>query len=495
LKKCLDLNTDLLTVSVVQFTEGWDNTISNDFVVVQFLDELLVLVVLLLVVVEIVQSTEGEWSGFEITFTGQEWSFNFPLDQFPAGQEWAGFQITGQFTGHEWSRFQITGHEWLEFSLTGQEWSFDLVDEGDIFVFTEVLADNFLNVGEGKSLQDGVKFIRDFLRDDELLEENVFDQNFTFDFRNSLLLGDNLLVNLDIDNLGFLDDNLGFTGDWLNNKFLMGRGDLDVSLDLGDLSLDWFVEEESSVDFVQKEFVVDWSVDITVLVGITGGVWDGVVSVSSLLVSVLEGFEDFVQVVSDNDFTGFDIPVQIFIDKLLLLSEGVSSLEGVGWVFVFEDTFLGLGEDLDLWDDVFVEENWVTEVLLELLELPQVLEHWGFNVPSEDDWVLSQVLTEQRNLVVSLEEVGLDKLFEGVDGHTTLIPAVYILSPFQTGFQTQKRFLGELESVVEVLLEEFVLQQRLLLEETKSVDVDIQVAGCDAGNKCQTDESFHDERS
>jgi hypothetical protein len=313
-----------------------------------------------------------------------------------------------------------------------------------------------------------------------------------------LVLGDDLLVNLDIDDLGFLDDNFGFASDLINGKFLMGWGDLHVSFDLSDLSLDWLVEEESSVDFVQKEFVVDWSGDITtVSVGVTGGVWDdGVVSVSGLvLVSVLDSFEDFVQVVSDNDLSAFNISVQILVNQVLL-SEGVPSLEVVGGVFVLEDTFLGLGEDLDLWDDVFVEEDWVAEILLELLELPQVLEHWGFNVPSEDDWVLSQVLTEQRNLVVRLEEIGLDDLFEGVDSHTTLIPAIDILSPFphgvKTGLQTQKGFLGELESVVEVLAKELVLQQRLLLEETQTVNV--QVAGCNTGNEGQTDESFHDER-
>jgi hypothetical protein len=55
----------------------------------------------------------------------------------------------------------------------------------------------------------------------------------------------------------FIDD-LGLSGDWLHDdNFLMGGGNLDISTDLSDVSDSWLVDEQSAVDFVQKELVVD----------------------------------------------------------------------------------------------------------------------------------------------------------------------------------------------------------------------------------------------
>lgn len=107
---------------------------------------------------------------------------------------------------------------------------------------------------KGKSLQDGVQFVGDLFGGNKSLKESFLYNYFIFS-----LLGtgnNNAFVNLNINDLGLLDDDLLFTGDWLNNNFLVSRGNLDVSLDLGDITEGWFVDEKSTVDFVQKVFVV-----------------------------------------------------------------------------------------------------------------------------------------------------------------------------------------------------------------------------------------------
>lgn len=64
----------------------------------------------------------------------------------------------------------------------------------------------------------------------------------------------------------------------------------------------------------------------------------------------------------------------------------------------------GLGDDLNLRNDVLVEEDWVTEVHLELGEHPESLEEGRLNISSEDGWVLLPELTEKRDLKILSEK-------------------------------------------------------------------------------------------
>lgn len=115
-------------------------------------------------------------------------------------------------------------------------------------------SENFPDVVKGQGLEDTVKLEGDFVLVDKSLQESIFHDDITFnivfgdgvDFRS----GNNLFVNLDIDDLGWLIDDLGFTSDRLDNNLLVGRGDLDISSDLSDLSFDWLVDEKGLVDLV-----------------------------------------------------------------------------------------------------------------------------------------------------------------------------------------------------------------------------------------------------
>lgn len=143
-------------------------------------------------------------------------------------------------------------------------------DGFNIYGWGDDASEDFLNVVKGKGLEDGVKFDGDVLVDQESLEEGILNNDITFnivwgdgvDFRS----GDDLLIDLNIDDLGWLIDDLGFTSDWLDNDFLVGWGNLDISSDLGDLSDGWLVKEEGLVDFVQKEFVADGIKSLSVVV-------------------------------------------------------------------------------------------------------------------------------------------------------------------------------------------------------------------------------------
>jgi len=144
----------------------------------------------------------------------------------------------------------------------------------------------------------------------------------------------------------------------------LGRGDLNVSLDLGDLT-SGLVDEEGLVDLVQKEFVVDLVVvevlsEVLLSIRVSTGIRDGVFTVVPL-----DSVEDSVKVVTDNNVSSvfINIPVQVL----------VSGGGGIEVVVPVEDIDR-LGDDLDLGNDVLVEEDWVTEVLLEGWDSPELLE-------------------------------------------------------------------------------------------------------------------------
>lgn len=122
-------------------------------------------------------------------------------------------------------------------------------------------ADDLLNLVIWEGPEDGVKFWGDVLVDEELLQENFLQG----DGLNVTGGGHDFLVNLDVDDPWLFNDDLLFSSDWLNNDFLPGRRKFNFSSDLGGLSNDWFVQEQSFVDFVQKELVVGVGVDVEVV--------------------------------------------------------------------------------------------------------------------------------------------------------------------------------------------------------------------------------------
>jgi len=80
----------------------------------------------------------------------------------------------------------------------------------------------------------------------------------------------------------------------------------------------------------------------------------------------------------------------------------------------------GLGNDLNLRNNVLVEEDWVTEVHWELWEHPESLEKWRLNISSEDGWVLLPELTEKWDGEILTEEGVRHELFQRDDGNSTV---------------------------------------------------------------------------
>jgi hypothetical protein len=182
---------------------------------------------------------------------------------------------------------------------------------------------------------------------------------------------DNLLVNLNIDDLGVVDESLFLS--WEN---------LDISLDFSEISGDdWLVDVQVLVELVQKELVVggfglEWK---------SG--WE-----SKTVVGVWENILVLQKDVIDQGLESKDI---------LFLSVG-SSGDGVLSV-----------EKLDNGVNVLVEEDGVEEVLLVGWDGPELLEVDGLNKTLEG-WVLD-VLAEQGNLKIFLEQLGGVQLFDGED--------------------------------------------------------------------------------
>jgi len=304
-------------------------------------------------------------------------------------------------------------------------------------------SEDFLNVVKGEGLEDGVELDGDVLVDQESLEESLLDDNITLNIvlgdGVDLRSGDDLLIDLNIDDLGWLIDDLGFTSDGLNNDFLVGGGNLDISSDLGDLSDGWLVDKESFVDLVQKEFVADGIKSLSVVVVSSSEIGGGVpirvvggVSVSGVggdEGSLNSMSEDLVQVLFNGDVTAAKILNAVVVSG--------------GWVLVvdpFGGVWDALGDDLDLWDDVLVEEDWVTEVLHELGDGPELLEKWRLNISSEDGWVLFPELTEEWDGEVLTEEGVRHELIQIQNRDLTLAPARFnIISVGVGGWRVVER--------------------------------------------------------
>jgi len=331
-------------------------------------------------------------------------------------------------------------------------------------------SEDFPNVVKGKGLKDGVELDGDVLVDEESLEESILHDDITF----NIVLGDgvdlrsgnNLFVNLDIDDLGWLIDDLGFTSDRLDNNLLVGRGDLDISSDLGDLSNGWLVDEEGLVDLVQKEFVADGIKSLSVVVvssseegggvpvRVVGGVWVSRVGRDDGSFNSMS--EDLVQVFLNGDvMTGV-----VSLDIVVVSGGGVLVVDSFGGVWG------ALGDDLELWDDVLVEEDWVTEVLHELWDGPELLEKWRLNISSEDGWVLLPELTEERDGKVLTEEGVRHQLLNVKKGDLTLSPARFDIIPVGVGGwgvvkRVQQGLPGEGREPVGVR-EESILQKQIM---------------------------------
>lgn len=296
---------------------------------------------------------------------------------------------------------------------------------------------------------------------------------------------DNLLLNLDIDDLGFFNDNLAFSGDWLNNKLLVSDQSLNISLDLGQFPNDGLVGEQVPVDLVQEELVVSGS----------GGVW----GVWGVLTSEAGGGWVRVTVV-----VGIweDIPVPVVdIIAQFLATENVLRVDIVLMSVVVGGEGVLRVEELDKGLDVLVEEDGVVEVCLEGRDLPELLEVGGSHIPLEG-WVLD-VLAEDGESQVLTEELRVVELFEGEDAvHILVVVVVDPLESLQVGFVLDgvtlvvNGFL-QWELVGQLLLQQqFIddwqgVQQGLLLEQTEGVQIQTASGyGCDKGDE---DKGFHDD--
>jgi len=238
----------------------------------------------------------------------------------------------------------------------------NLTEDGDKVDFSQ---DNLLVDIFGDDL-----VMEEILEDDKVLfsQDNV---GFGVEWNNGVDDWDNLLVNLNIDDLGFIDESLFLS--WVN---------LNISLDFSEISgNDWLVDVQVLVELVQKELVV----------GGFSGEWKSGWE-SETVVGVWENILVLQKDVIDQSLESKDI---------LFVSVGRS---GDGVLSV---------EKLDNGVDVLVEENGVEKVLLVGWDGPELLEVDGLDKTLER-WVLN-VLAEQGNLKIFLEQLGRVQLLDGED--------------------------------------------------------------------------------
>jgi len=113
--------------------------------------------------------------------------------------------------------------------------------------------DDFLNV----VVREGPEDLVDVVVDLPLLQETD-EEDFLLDLILDRVvvtdssLGNNLVVNLDINNAGWLDDVFLLSSVGVDDDVLFSWGNLDISDDIGDFSNLGLVDEEGTVDFVQK---------------------------------------------------------------------------------------------------------------------------------------------------------------------------------------------------------------------------------------------------
>lgn len=241
------------------------------------------------------------------------------------------------------------------------------------------------------------------------------------------------------------------------------------------------------VDLVQEELVVGG-----------GSIGLGQVLAGEAVVVVV-GDITVVNVRKDVLVPGVDIiyePFESLVDILGFVVV-VDILTVGGWVVV-----LGV-EELDLWVDVLVEEDWVPEILTEGGHLPELLEVDGGDVTLEAG--VLEVLTEQWDPQVLLEELGVVQLAEGedtvvgidiivdtTDASLLVLPDLFLQGVDLLNISQDSLLLqGELVLLLdELLLQQDIIkdwpvvQQGFLLDETEGVQ--IQAAGsygCDESDE------------
>lgn len=358
----------------------------------------------------------------------------------------------------------------VEFLSVGGLW----VHDGIVFVHhhwfvvvESLVQDGFI------SFWEEVDFLSEDLVQVHLLEESILNEfglndgvEFLLDWEVQSLDWHNLLIN----KLDISDGNLLQTSDGVND-FAEGLLDdlsswesSDISHGLGDFTIDLSVFQ-LAVDFVQKEFVVD-----NIVVSVHGWVFESLESLGHW----------------DGEFLVESIFVVLLVDQLLN-NRFVLLVELVGVVLVDDSIDIttltdGLGDNLDLWNDVLVEVSWVTEVLLESWDGPELLEENGLNVSSEDDWVFFPELTEKWDVVVFTEKRGGNDFLKRQKSDL-------LTSPDWEFFLVGQEVLTQLLFQQKVFDQTtFSLEQRFLLVQLEQVEV----LGSHGGNqKCYCDESLH----
>jgi hypothetical protein len=323
------------------------------------------------------------------------------------------------------------------------------------------------------SEEDGlVDVLGDDLLLEELLEEedialgdgNGGDDELVSDWNDGVDNWEDLGVNLDIDNLGFVNNNL--VGDWLNND-LLAWDKLDISLD--------FLSDDSLVELVQEELVVGL---LGSLEWVGGGCWD----VETL---VVVGVRKEVLVLEEN-----------------IIDQGLES-EDILMLAIDGGKVVLSVEQLDDGVDVLVEEDGVDKVLLVGGQLVEALEVHGGDEPLEA-WVLD-VLAEEGQTQVLLEELGGVELLEGEDTVyvNDIVDVVECLvldggvDGGDHGGVQNLLLLSDNKVLFQLLLQQQIVisqlgDQRgglLLVDQAKGLQ--IQAAGSYGGDESHEDKSFH----
>jgi len=446
----LELLLDWETIVDGVLTDGWDFLVVQ--LVVQLVDELITLSL---------ELTVDGWSVY--LTTSDNWGIDGIEDRLTS------------LTGDEW---KVTGDSW---DVTGDEWN--VTGDGLVDLWGEVLLlDKVLEelLADELTLNNGVNSLELSALNWELL-----------DWGNELFDWNDLLANLNINDLGLLN-NLTFTGDWLNDDLLGGGENLDVSLDLSDISNNLLlVEEQVLVELLQKEFVVN---SLGGWVVLSSNSWESITARDHILL-----------LLSVNVWENILVPNNEVIISLtsedVLLTIHILSIDGLLLLLVWESVFIG--EELNKRVDVLVEVDGVQEVLTEGRDLPEFLEVDGSDVPLED-WVLD-VLTEKRDGQVLTEELCVVDLFEGEDtinivDSTELLLSIdeelLLLNWQDTVNDISSNGPFYREALAQLLLQQKVIdnwtgQQGPFLGQAKGVQIQAASGyGCD---ECDKDEGFHDE--
>jgi hypothetical protein len=328
-----------------------------------------------------------------------------------------------------------------------------------------------------------VKVILDeFFLEEVILDELVLDEFFLDEFFLDKFVLDDLVQwgfwnadDLSINNLDVVEVHCWLSGDGIDD--LLSFNILGQNLNVGDDFSNWgLVQKEITVDFLQQVFVVD-VVDIETLLSVvlgveSSGVWEDFTF--NIDETVLVQSLDSTEVIEEVDIVTGDTV------------DGANEF-GIDSTDLFDFNLQGL----DLWVDVLVEENWVSEVLLELTGGPELLEEWRSNVLLED-WVL-HVLTEKRNGHVLTEEFSGVQFFDCVDG----VHAVSSKTLNKGKVDTFGLVGGQRKSTDFSELSEFSIEKGLLLQlkELFLLQQGQRSSGDGGHEESDSDESLHVERA